>query len=233
MWKVGRARRRCYPESPWKPWRAFGLSVARGDDVNAPSPGTRSSGGRAEEMDSRALASTWSHLPCTCLIRCHQFCRRQIFSREPQTSCNHTSHALSTAVHLFLALPQARNRKAPRGENAYSRSHSVSPALGFIALVPWSWMLLLLLVSCVSVSLSTPSLQSVGPRGNFQATYPFHPCHPSHCVSSGIVCAISCRTLDRIGTLAMTPRPPLTKVCPLDQRQDTPGNHTQQSHALV
>lgn len=155
------------------------------------------------------------------------------FLAEPQTSCNHTSHALSTAVHLFLALPQARNRKAPRGENAYSRSHSVSPALGFIALVPWSWMLLLLLVSCVSVSLSTPSLQSVGPRGNFQATYPFHPCHPSHCVSSGIVCAISCRTLDRIGTLAMTPRPPLTKVCPLDQRQDTPGNHTQQSHALV
>lgn len=36
----------------------------------------RGATGRRSRGSSRALESTWSHLPCTCLIRCHRFCRR-------------------------------------------------------------------------------------------------------------------------------------------------------------
>lgn len=133
MWKVGKSETPlCSPhrspltmEGGWAERARWMTSMVR---LRGAPPG-----GRAE---GRIIGRSRAHGPsCLVPVSTHvtSFAAGKFLAETPP------SHAAS---QLFLAFPP----QATSQGNAYSRTYSLS----FIALVPWSWML----VSCVSVSVS-------------------------------------------------------------------------------
>lgn len=163
---------------------------------------------------------------------------------------------MTSMVRLRGASPGGRAGMSPvlppANFSRTSPSHAASQL--FLALPPQAWLpgerLLthilsrfyrpssLVLDACVVCQcqrqrLPPPQVQSVGLQGNVQATDPFHPCHPSHCVSSGMSarylaepCIIGSSS-PVLPVLVPRQRPP-PRFVPLDRagEQDT-GNRTQ------